>query len=66
MAIETELKLRIAPQAAAGLARHAVLRPLKRGRARTVRLVSTYFDTADDALLRAGVTLRLRRSGWRS
>jgi len=63
VAIETELKLRIAPDAAAALARHPLLRPLKRGRASTARLASTYFDTADDALARAGVTLRLRRSG---
>lgn len=65
VATETELKLRIAPDAAAGLARHPALRALKRDRARTTRLASTYFDTDDDDLLRAGVTLRLRRSGRR-
>ena len=51
MATETELKLRIAPDAIAALSRHPALRPLKRGRSRTVRLTSTYFDTPDDALV---------------
>lgn len=65
MATETELKLRIAPEAVAALARHPVLRPLKRGRSHTTTLSSTYFDTATDALARAGVALRLRRDGRR-
>lgn len=63
VAIETELKLRIAPAAARTLARHAALRPLKRGRARTRRVVTTYFDTGDDMLATAGVALRLRHDG---
>ena len=63
MATETELKLRIAPDAAAGLARHPALKGLKRGRARTSQLTSTYFDTPDAALAAAGVALRLRRDG---
>lgn len=61
MAIETELKLRIAPEAVRALSRHPALRPLKRSRARTTRLVSVYFDTVDEALATAGVALRLRR-----
>jgi len=60
---ETELKLRIAPDAAAGLVRHPALKALKRGRARTSQLTSTYFDTPDGALAAAGVALRLRRDG---
>lgn len=63
MAIETELKLRIAPDAARALSRHPALRAVKRGRSRTKRLISTYFDTADDTLARAGIALRLRRDG---
>ncbi|MEO8751928.1 MAG: CYTH and CHAD domain-containing protein [Casimicrobiaceae bacterium] len=63
--IETELKLRIAPDAAAALARHPVLKALKRGRARKVRLVSTYYDTEDGALAAAGIVLRVRRDGRR-
>jgi inorganic triphosphatase YgiF len=62
---ETELKLRIAPEALGRLARHPLLTPLRRGRSRTSTLVSTYFDTADESLARAGVALRLRRDGKR-
>lgn len=63
--VETELKLRIAPEAATAIARHPAVAAVRRGRARTVRLVSTYYDTADGALARAGVALRLRRDGRR-
>lgn len=65
MAIETELKLRIAPDAAATLSRHPLLRVIKRGPARRARVMSTYFDTPDDALATARVTVRLRRDGRR-
>jgi inorganic triphosphatase YgiF len=62
---ETELKLRIAPDAVARLARHPLVKSLRRSRSRTSTLVSTYFDTEDDSLARAGVALRLRRDGKR-
>ncbi len=65
MPTETELKLRIAPDAAATLARHPLLRPLKRSRTRSSRLVSTYYDTVDGDLAKAGIALRLRRDGRR-
>ena len=63
--VETELKLRIAPDAAAKLPRHPALAAVKRGRARRARVVSTYYDTADCALAAAGIALRLRRDGRR-
>ena len=64
--IETELKLRIAPDAAAALARHPALRAAEARRDRARRTVtSTYYDTADGALAAAGVALRLRRDGRR-
>ncbi|MFO1312665.1 MAG: CHAD domain-containing protein [Burkholderiales bacterium] len=65
MATETELKLRIAPDAAAALVRHPAVKAVKRGNARTSHLASTYFDTPDSALASAGVALRLRRDGRR-
>jgi inorganic triphosphatase YgiF len=63
VATETELKLRIAPDAAAAIARHPALKPFKRARAKASQLTSTYFDTPDGALAAAGVALRLRRDG---
>ncbi|MEP7329605.1 MAG: CHAD domain-containing protein [Betaproteobacteria bacterium] len=63
--IETELKLALDPDAASRLPRHPALKALKRGRARTTRLVATYFDTHDCDLAASGVALRLRRDGRR-
>ena len=63
--VETELKLRIDPDALPRLARHPALMAIKRGRARTAQLISTYYDTPDRRLARAGVALRVRRDGKR-
>jgi len=62
---ETELKLRIASDAASTLTRHPAVKAVKRGRARTTRLVSTYYDSDDTTLGGAGIALRLRRDGQR-
>ncbi len=63
--VETELKLRIAPDAIAALMRHPALLAVKRGRTHRSRLVSTYHDTDDGLLAGAGIALRLRRDGRR-
>jgi triphosphatase len=61
--VETELKLAVAPEAMARVARHPLLAPLRRGPSRRTRVTSTYFDTAGLDLALAGVSLRLRRDG---
>jgi len=61
--METELKLAVAPEAMARVARHPLLAPLRRGPSRRTRVTSTYFDTATLDLAQAGVSLRLRRDG---
>lgn len=53
----------MAPATLQRLRRHAVVRSLARGRSRTRRLSSTYYDTPDGFLRRAGMALRLRRDG---
>jgi inorganic triphosphatase YgiF len=63
MAIETELKLRIAPEHLARLKRHPLLRSLSSGRALTRKLYSVYFDTPDLQLHHQRMALRLRRTG---
>jgi inorganic triphosphatase YgiF len=63
MAIETELKLRIAPEHMARLKRHPLLRALSSERAGMRKLYSVYFDTPDLQLHRAAMALRLRRVG---
>lgn len=65
MAIETELKLRIAPEYLAGLKRHPLLRLHQQSRPHTRRVYSIYFDTPKLKLQQAGIALRLRRSGRR-
>jgi len=65
MAIETELKLRIAPEHMARLKRHPFLRKLCSERATTHKLYSVYFDTPDLKLHHDRMALRLRRVGTR-
>lgn len=61
MPLETELKLRIDPRHFMRLAAHPLFKQATQ-RARR-KLYSVYYDTPDLVLWRAGVTLRLRRSG---
>ncbi|MBU1425932.1 MAG: CHAD domain-containing protein [Gammaproteobacteria bacterium] len=63
MAVETELKLHIAPEHQEKLKRHPWLRSLSATRARTLKLYSIYYDTADLELHRQGMALRLRKVG---
>ncbi|MDD2701814.1 MAG: CHAD domain-containing protein [Sideroxydans sp.] len=63
MAVETELKLHIAPDKLQRLKRHPLLRRLSIGRARTLKLYSIYYDSADLALQQHAMALRLRRVG---
>ncbi len=69
MTAEIEIKLAIDPggaaTAAATLFRHPAVAAIRRGRIRTARVVSTYFDTPDWRLAAAGIALRLRRDGTR-
>ena len=69
MTAEIEIKLAIDPGAAATAAatlfRHPAVAAIRRGRIRTARVVSTYFDTPDWRLAAAGIALRLRRDGTR-
>jgi inorganic triphosphatase YgiF len=62
---ETEIKLALPAAAAARVGTLPVLRGAKRPRPATLRLLSTYFDTEDRRLARAGIALRVRRSGRR-
>lgn len=61
MAVETELKLRIAPENLARLRRHPLLRKCQLTPPVTRRLYNIYFDTPRFALCKAAVALRLRR-----
>jgi len=63
--VETELKLNIAAEHLAILRRHPFLRSLSVARARTVRVYSVYYDTAELKLRRHAMALRLRRIGKR-
>jgi inorganic triphosphatase YgiF len=65
---EIELKLALDPAVvprAAEIARHPAVVAAKRGRLRSARVASTYYDTPDLALEKARVALRLRRDGAR-
>jgi len=63
MALETELKLRIAPEDLKRLRRHPLLSALTTSRATTRKLVNIYYDTPDLDLHRSAMALRLRRIG---
>lgn len=63
MAIETELKLAVAPEQMNALKRHPMLKALSKGRATTHRLYSVYYDTPALDLRRHAMALRLRRIG---
>jgi inorganic triphosphatase YgiF len=63
VAIETELKLHISPEHLLNLKRHPLLRSLSTTRARNLKLYNIYYDTADLALHRLAMALRLRRAG---
>ncbi|MEO8331488.1 MAG: CHAD domain-containing protein [Gallionella sp.] len=63
MTIETELKLRIAPELLARLKRHPLLRTHQVTRPITRRLYNIYYDTPKLELHGSGMALRLRRSG---
>jgi len=63
MAIETELKLRIAPEQLARLKRHALLKTHQVARPITRRLYNVYYDTPKLDLHRKEMALRLRRDG---
>lgn len=57
---EIELKLALPPEALPRLKRLAPLRELRTGRPAVKNLRSTYYDTPDQDLARAGITARLR------
>jgi len=63
MAIETELKLRIAPEQLAKLKRHALLKAHQVSRPATRRLYNIYYDTPKLELHKSAMALRLRRAG---
>ncbi len=63
MAIETELKLRIAPEQLARLKRHALFKAHQVTRPTTRRLYNIYYDTPKLELHKSGMALRLRRAG---
>lgn len=63
MAVETELKLRIAPEQLARLKRHALLKAHQATRPVTRCLYNIYFDTPKLDLHKAEMALRLRRAG---
>ncbi len=65
MAVEVELKLSTDRESLARVREHPALAAVLRGRARTGRNVSTYYDTRSQELRKAGVALRVRRSGQR-
>ncbi len=65
MADEIELKLAVAPERAADVRRHELIRRLAERRPTTRQLSTIYFDTSDLALLKRGIALRIRSFGRR-
>ena len=63
--IETELKISLDEAGEAALSAHAALERMRVVPRRTEDLVSTYFDTPDQSLGKAGIALRLRKIGRR-
>ena len=63
--IETELKISLDEAGEAALEAHDALERMRAIPRRTEDLVSTYFDTRDQALAKAGIALRLRKIGRR-
>ncbi|MDO8465526.1 MAG: CHAD domain-containing protein [Gallionella sp.] len=63
MAVETELKLRIAPEQLARLKRHPLLKAHQLARPIAGRLYNIYFDTPKLELHKSAMALRLRRAG---
>lgn len=63
MAVETELKLHIAPEHLERLRRHSFLKQISSGRAVTRTLRNIYFDTPDLSLHAHEMALRLRHAG---
>lgn len=63
MAVETELKLRIAPEHMERLKAHPLLKQLSAGAASTRALRNIYFDTPDLDLHGHEMALRLRQAG---
>lgn len=62
---EIELKLTVPSASFAKLRRLPAIMEARQGRARTRTLLSTYYDTPDLALSRAGITVRIRSVGRR-
>jgi triphosphatase len=60
--IETELKLAFPPAVEGDLAEHPALQPPRASPPKNRRIVSTYFDTPDNALDRNGLSLRIRHA----
>lgn len=65
MAVETELKLLLAPEHISRLGRVPPVAEAVHGRPVTRRMLSIYYDTPGRDLARHGMALRLRRSGGR-
>src|SRR5579871_4872754 len=59
MALETELKLALTDEVEGQIAARLSLQPAEDDQ----HEITTYFDTADEALARSGISLRVRHAG---